>query len=180
MAGVGRNIKDHPFQPPAVEVETIFSTFLCRRGTPLSDDLCGPPLDLLQHPHFLLVLRAPCLDIVLQVGSDEDRIERDNHLVHSAGHLSSDSVQDTVGLLIYRSTMLNCVKFFIHQNPHVLLHRGSSPSLHTGYLGLPQPKGNMLHLVLLNLIRFMWAHFSSLSTSLWLASLTSASNRDKI
>ena len=35
MAGVGRNIKDHPFQPPAVEVETIFSTFLCRRGTPL-------------------------------------------------------------------------------------------------------------------------------------------------
>jgi len=34
-----------------------------------SDHLCGPPLDLLQQLHVFLVLGAPELDAVLQVGS---------------------------------------------------------------------------------------------------------------
>jgi len=42
------------------------------------------------------------------------------------------------------------------------------------YLGLPQPKCSTLHLALLNLFRFSWAHFSSLSRSLWMASLPSS------
>jgi len=36
-----------------------------------SDHFCGPPLDLVQQVHVLLVLRAPELDAGLQVGSHQ-------------------------------------------------------------------------------------------------------------
>ena len=36
--------------------------------------LCGPPVDLLQQFHVLLVLGAPDLDAVHQAGSHEGRI----------------------------------------------------------------------------------------------------------
>jgi len=36
-----------------------------------SDNLCGPPLDLLQQLHVFLVLGAPGLDEELQMGSRE-------------------------------------------------------------------------------------------------------------
>jgi len=57
--------------------------------------LCGPPLDPLQQLHVLLVLGAPGLDAVLQVGS------------HDVGTITSlsllpplfDAAQDTAGLL---------------------------------------------------------------------------------
>ena len=48
-----------------------------------------------------------------------------------------------------------------------LLSMNSSPSLYT-YLGLPQQKCNTLHM--LDLSRFPWTDFSSLSRSLWMAS----------
>ena len=53
-----------------------------------------------------------------------------------------------------------------------LLSRRSFPNLYK-YLGLSRPKCSTLHLALLNLVRFSWAHFSSLSRSLWMASLLS-------
>ena len=53
-----------------------------------------------------------------------------------------------------------------------LLSVSSSPSVYL-YLELPPPKCNSLHLALLNLISFSWAHFSSLSRSLWMAPLLS-------
>jgi len=53
-----------------------------------------------------------------------------------------------------------------------LLSRNSSPSLYT-YLGLPQPKCKTLHFASLNLISFTRVHLSSLSRSLWMASLSS-------
>lgn len=37
------------------------------------------------------------------------------------------------------------------------------------YQGLPWPRRMILHLALLKLIRFIWAHFSSLSRSFWMA-----------
>jgi len=40
-------------------------------------------------------------------------------------------------------------------------------------LGLPWPKCSTLHLALFNLVIFMWAHFSSLYRSLWMACLPS-------
>ena len=49
----------------------------------------------------------------------------------------------------------------------------SSLSLYK-YQGLLLPKCNALHLALLNLIRFIWAHFSSLSRSLWMTFLPSS------
>lgn len=54
-----------------------------------------------------------------------------------------------------------------------LLPGSSSPRLYT-YLGFLQHKCNTLHLAVLNLITFMWAHLSSVSRSLWMAFLPSA------
>jgi len=39
-----------------------------------SDHPCGPPLDLLQQVHILLVLGAPSLEEVLQVSPYEGRV----------------------------------------------------------------------------------------------------------
>ena len=64
-----------------------------------SDQLCGPPLDPLQQLHVLLVLRAPELDVGLQVGSHQSRAERQNPLPRPAGHVAFDSAQDMVGCL---------------------------------------------------------------------------------
>lgn len=41
------------------------------------------------------------------------------------------------------------------------------------YLGLSRPKHNTLHLPLLNLTRFIWAHFASLPMSFWMTFLPS-------
>ena len=54
-------------------------------------------LDLLQQLSVSLVLGAPELDAVLQVGSHESRVEGQNHLPRPAGHTSLDATQDTVG-----------------------------------------------------------------------------------
>ena len=48
----------------------------------------------------------------------------------------------------------------------------SIPSLYC-YWGLPQARCRTLHLVLLNFVRFLWAHSSSLSRALSMASLPS-------
>ena len=45
-----------------------------------------------------------------------------------------------------------------------------SPSLCT-YLGLLWPKGNTLHLALLNPLRFTWTHLSSFPRPFWMTSL---------
>ncbi|XP_014803059.1 PREDICTED: complex III assembly factor LYRM7 isoform X1 [Calidris pugnax] len=61
-----------------------------------SDHLCGPPLDLLQQVHVLML--GPELDAVPQVGYHDSRGEGENHLPRPAGH-ASDAAQDTIGLL---------------------------------------------------------------------------------
>jgi len=65
------------------------------------------------------------------------------------------------------------VQLFIHQLPQVLLLRAARipflPSLYL-CLQLTQPMGRSVHLALLNFMRFAWAHLSSLSRSLWMAS----------
>ncbi|KAK4821329.1 hypothetical protein QYF61_018234 [Mycteria americana] len=63
-----------------------------------SDHFCGPPLDLLQQVHVLLVLRAPELDAVLQ---------------------------DTGGFLGCEHTLVAHVQLFIHQYSQVLLCRAA-------------------------------------------------------
>ncbi|KAK4822933.1 hypothetical protein QYF61_023433 [Mycteria americana] len=90
-----------------------------------SDHFCGPPLDPLQQLHVLLVLRAPELDAVLQVGSHQSRAEGQNHLPRPAGHASFDAAQDTVGLLGCECTLMAHVQLFTHQYPQVLLSRAA-------------------------------------------------------
>ncbi|KAK4824907.1 LOW QUALITY PROTEIN: hypothetical protein QYF61_021422 [Mycteria americana] len=90
-----------------------------------SDHFRRPPLDPLQQLHVLLVLRAPELEAVLQVGSHQSRVEGQNHLPRPAGHTSFDAAQGTVGLLGCERTLLAHVQLFIHQYPQVLFHRAA-------------------------------------------------------
>ncbi|KAK4823668.1 hypothetical protein QYF61_005639 [Mycteria americana] len=138
-----------------------------------SDHFCGPRLDPLQQVHVFPVLRTPELDGVLQVGSHKSRVEGQNHLPRPAGHTSFDAAQDTVGFLGCERTLPAHVQFVIHQYPQVLLCRAAlnpfipQPVL---ILGVARPNCRTLHLALLNVMRFTWAYFSSLSRSLWMAS----------
>jgi len=61
--------------------------------------LRGPPLNLLQQLHVLLVLGASELDTVLRVRSHESRVEGQNHLPQPAG------TQDMVDLLGCKCTL---------------------------------------------------------------------------
>ena len=51
-----------------------------------SGHLSDPPLDPLQQLSVFLILGAPYLDTVLQMGPHKSRIEGDNHLPLPAGH----------------------------------------------------------------------------------------------
>jgi len=88
-----------------------------------SDHLCGPPVDLLQELHVLLVLGSPELEALVQVGSHQSGVEMQNHLARPADHASFDAAQDTVGLLGCKSTFLSYVQVFIHLYPQVLFDR---------------------------------------------------------
>ena len=130
------------------------------------------PPEPLQQLHIFLVLRAP--DTVLQMGPHECRAEGDN-LSLPAGCPSFDATQDAVGLPGCKCLLLASVKLFAHHTPKSslgLLSMSSSASLYA-YVGLSLLKCNTLQLALLNLIRFTWFHFSGLSRSLWMASLSS-------
>ncbi|KAK4824113.1 hypothetical protein QYF61_010736 [Mycteria americana] len=89
------------------------------------DRFCDPPLDLLQEVHVLLMLGAPELDAVLQVGSHQSGVEGQNHLPQRAGRASFDAAQDTVGPLGCEHTLPAHVQLFIHQYPQVLLCRAA-------------------------------------------------------
>ncbi|KAK4831140.1 hypothetical protein QYF61_015443 [Mycteria americana] len=90
-----------------------------------SDHLRGPPLDLLQQVHVLLMLGVPELKAVLQVGSHKSEVERENHLPRPAGHTSFDAAQDTVGFLGCKGTLSGHVELLINQYPQVLLLRAA-------------------------------------------------------
>ncbi|RMC13811.1 hypothetical protein DUI87_08894 [Hirundo rustica rustica] len=62
-----------------------------------SYQLCGPPPDLLQQLHVLLMLGTPELDTALQVGSQKSRAEGQNPLLQLADHTALDAAQDTFG-----------------------------------------------------------------------------------
>jgi len=70
-------------QPSLLQAEQpqLSHPFLIKEVFRPSDHLCGPPPDLLQQLHVLLVLRAPELDAGLQVGSHQSQGEGQNHLL---------------------------------------------------------------------------------------------------
>ncbi|KAK4826723.1 LOW QUALITY PROTEIN: hypothetical protein QYF61_010976 [Mycteria americana] len=120
-------------QPVPPEQPQLSQPVLIGEVLQLSDHFRGPPLDPLQQLHVLLVLRAPELDAVLQVGSHQSRAEGQNHLPRPAGHASLDAAQDTAGLLGCERTLLGHVQLFIHQYPKVLLRRAALDHI------IPQP-----------------------------------------
>ena len=75
-SGTGRLLSSFP-EPSLLHAEEPKLSQLVLIGEVLhtSDHLHGPSLDPLQQLHALLVLRAPELDAVLQVGSHESRVE---------------------------------------------------------------------------------------------------------
>ena len=107
---------------------------------------------------------AQDLDVVLQMGPHEGRVQRDNPpwpllFSWSPGyHWPSELQEHTAG---------SCSVFLPGPGPP-----GSSLSLYM-HLGLLLLKCNTLHFALLNLMRFTWAPLSSLLRSLWMASLPS-------
>ncbi|KAK4823530.1 hypothetical protein QYF61_003039 [Mycteria americana] len=105
-----------------------------------SDHFCGPPLDPLQEVHVFPVLRAPELDAVLQVGSDQSRVEGQNHLPRPDGHAALDAAQGTVGILGCEHTLPAHVQLFIHQYPQPILIVGLAlTQVQDPALGLVEP-----------------------------------------
>ena len=90
-----------------------------------SNHLSGPPLDSFQELCVFLVLGAPGLDAVLQMGPHKSGAEGDNHLPLRAGHLFLNAAQNTVGLPGRKRTMLAHVQLLVHQDPQVLLCRAA-------------------------------------------------------
>ena len=119
-----------------------------------------PPLNKLQKLLIFLVLQAPGLDAVFQMGPHKNRVEGDNHL--PAGH-SSFLAASTHCWLLPSLSSTRVHKFFTG-----LLSMSSSPSLYP-QLGSSWSKCNILHLFLLNPIKFTQVHFSSLFSSLCMA-----------
>ncbi|KAK4823520.1 hypothetical protein QYF61_003029 [Mycteria americana] len=75
--------------------------------------------------HVLLMLGAPELDAVLQVGPHESGVEGQNHLPQPVGHASSDAAQDIVGFLGCKHTLPGHVELLINQHTQVLLLRAA-------------------------------------------------------
>lgn len=117
----------------------------------------------------------PGLNRVLEMGPHEGRVEMDSLLL--CCHLSVDAAQDNVGPLGCKCALLAHDISCIYQ---VFLGRVSLKeffySLYA-YLGFPWLWWNTLLLALLTLIRFMYAHFSSLSKSIWVVSFPFCRNQ---
>ena len=92
-----------------------------------SDHLHGTLLFLLQQLHIFVVLGAPDLDAVPQLGPHKGREKGDNDISCSAGHSSSYAAQGTGGLSGSKSTLLalTAVQLFVHLDPQVLLGRAA-------------------------------------------------------
>jgi len=86
-----------------------------------SGHLCGLPLALLQQLYIFLVLGAPELDAVLQVGTHESRVGGQNHLPRPAGHASLDATQNMIDLLGCKCILPVHSESLINQHSQILL-----------------------------------------------------------
>lgn len=119
------------------------------------------------HQGLSIPLFCSCT-VRFQVGSHQNSVKGQNHFPCLAGHAGFYAAQDTIGLLAH-------VQSLIHY-PQVLFGRAvfdlfiPHPVL---ILAIPWSRCSILHLVLLNPIRFPVTHFLNLSRSLWVASYPS-------
>ena len=84
----------------------IPQTFFIGEVLQPSDRLSGPPLDSFQESQFFVVLGAPGLETVLQMGLHKSWVEGDNHLPLPAGLSSSNAAQEIVGIPGCKRTLL--------------------------------------------------------------------------
>ena len=101
------------------------SACLLRRGAPALRSSSWPSSGSFQKLNLFPVLESPQLDTVLQIGPRKGRIERGSHLPRPPGHPSSDAAQDIAHLQSCKSTLMAHAKFFIYQDPQVLLSKAT-------------------------------------------------------
>lgn len=77
------------------------------------DHFCGLHLDLLQYVHVFLVLGAADLDMVLQMGLHNGRLEGTITFLSLQISSAFDTAQDRAGLRGYKSKMLAYIQLFI-------------------------------------------------------------------
>lgn len=82
------------------------------------------------------MLGSPELYSALQVGSGESKVEGQNHIPQSVGHIF-DAAQNVIGFLGCKCTFLAHIQPFIQQHPQdLLLRAGFSPFLAQPVFGL--------------------------------------------
>ena len=134
--------------------------------------LCGLLLDSLQYANASLILGSPELGTAHQVWPYQCWIEGSDHIPWSVGNIPADAAQNSISFLCHNSALLADVQAWCPPGPQVffakLLSNWAAPTTYW-FLGLFLPRCRTLHLPLLNCMTFQWAHFSSLSGSLWMA-----------
>ena len=103
----------------------------------------------------------------------QHRVKGQNHFPWPAGYTSFDAAQDMFDLLSCENTLLAHVQITSHWYPQVPFYRAMlQPFIPQFVLTVEVAKTQMqtLHMALWKLVRFSWAHCSSLSRSLWMAS----------
>ncbi|KAK4813652.1 hypothetical protein QYF61_014951 [Mycteria americana] len=119
-----------------------------------SDHLGGPPLDSLQQVQVLLMLGAPELDAVLQVGSPKSGVEGENHLPRLLVTLLLMRPRRRLAFWAASTRCQVMLSFTSANTPESfsagLLSLHSPPSLYL-CLGLPQPMWQDLALGLVEL-----------------------------
>ena len=150
-------------------------TFFIREVLQPSDRSHCPPLDPLQQLQVILLLGGPRPRYSISGFASNGRVEGENHLPLPSGHSSFDAAQDRIGLQVCKITLPAPVQLFLHQDLQVLLHRAAikefSQCEHIS--GIAPTQVQHLALGFVNFIRFTLTKFSSLSRSLWMASLPS-------
>lgn len=105
--------------------------------------------------------------------SNECQVKGVNHFPQSTVCACVCIAEDTAGHLCCQDTLLACAQLAVGPSWAFfaeLLPSLSVPSLYHSQ-GLFLPRGRTWHLCLLNFMRFLSAHSSSLSRSLWMAAL---------
>ncbi|TRZ24811.1 hypothetical protein HGM15179_002309, partial [Zosterops borbonicus] len=81
------------------EQPQLSQPFLTGENLGFYDHFCIHPLDLVQQVLVFLMLGIPGLDTILQMGSQESRVEGEYQLPHPAGHVSVEADQETFDFL---------------------------------------------------------------------------------
>ena len=152
--------------PPIAKQAQLAKSFFTGEVLQPSHHLCRPPLDLLQQFHVFLVSRPRHSS---PDGASEGRAEGDNTLplpVESPGK----KMEVATSLLLqprilFASTLLAHFQLFFHQDPQVLLHVAAFKNFFSQSVLISEA-------VYFNFFRFSCACLSSMSRSLWMASLS--------